>query len=95
MQTTTVVISLLGLLVVVLGYTTINLLFKVEKQEDVMMSYRKFFEVLLNKVVESDKKLKDVDTRGVFQSDDEVGSVFSQIKAIHDSLSNFFKVDNL
>jgi len=94
MQTTTVVISILGLLVVVLGYTTINLLFKVEKQEDVMMSYRKFFEVLLNKVVESDKKLKDVDSRGVFKSDDEVGSVFSQIKSIHDSLSNFFKVDN-
>lgn len=93
MQTTTVVISVLGLLVVVLGYTTINLLFKVEKQEDIISDYRKFFTFLNQKVIESDKKLKDADNRGIFASDDEVGSIFSEIKSIHDSLSNFFKVE--
>lgn len=80
-------------MVVVLGYATINLLFKCEKQEDVIEDYRKFFTLLSQKVIESDKKLKDADNRGIFSSDDEVGSIFSEIKSIHDSLSNFFKVE--
>lgn len=93
MTTTIVVISVLGLLVVVLGYTTINLLLKVEKQEDIINDYRQFFTLLNQKVIESDRKLKDADSRGIFASDDEVGSIFSEIKSIHDSLSNFFKVE--
>ena len=93
MYTTIVVISVLGLLVVVLGYTTINLLLKVEKQEDIISDYRQFFTLLNQKVIESDRKLKDADSRGIFASDDEVGSIFSEIKSIHDSLSNFFKVE--
>ena len=82
-----------GVVVVALGYTTINLLLKNERYEDVVDDYRTFFAALNQKVIESDKKLKDADTRGLFSSDDEVGSIFTEIKSIHDSLSNFFKVE--
>ena len=82
-----------GLVVVILGYTTINLLLKNERYEDVVQDYRQFFTALAQKVIESDKKLKDADQRGLFASDDEVGSIFMEVKSIHDSLSNFFKVE--
>lgn len=82
-----------GVVVVALLYATINLLLKNEKYEDVVADYRTFFAALNQKVVESDKKLRDADQRGLFASDDEVGSIFTEIKSIHDSLSNFFKVE--
>ena len=84
----------IGLVVVFLTYTTINLLLKNEKYEDLVVDYRSFFAALNQKVIESDKKLKDADSRGIFSSDDEVGSIFSEIRSIHDSLSNFFKVES-
>ena len=87
-------IILVGLVVVVLGYATINLLIKNERYEDLVDDYRSFFAALNQKVIESDKKLRDADNRGLFSSDDEVGSIFTEIKSIHDSLSNFFKVES-
>jgi len=87
------VLILTGLMVTILLYLTINLLVKNERYEDLVHDYRSFFSALNQKVVESDKKLKDADSRGLFSSDDEVGSIFSEIKSIHDSLSNFFKVE--
>jgi hypothetical protein len=37
----------------------------------------------------SDKKLKEVDAKGSFKSDDEVGFFFEQIKALQDILNSF------
>lgn len=82
-----------GVVVVALGFTTINLLLKNEKYEDVVQDYRAFFSALNQKVIESDGKLREADQKGLFSSDDEVGSIFTEIRSIHDSLANFFKVD--
>ena len=42
----------------------------------------------------SDKKLKEVDHKGSFESDDEVGFFFQEIKQIQETL-NAFKIKNL
>lgn len=88
-------------MVVILGYTTFNLLKKNEKQEDIISNQEKILSsylTYLNKmsdVVEiSDKKLKEVDRKGSFESDDEVGFFFQQIKQLQDVLNNF-KIKNL
>ena len=87
-------IIILGLMVVILGYTTFNLLKKNERQEDILSSYM----VYLNKISEiiemSDNKLKEVDARGHFQADDEVGFFFQSVKQIQEVLNNF-KIKNL
>lgn len=87
-------ILILGLAVVILGYTTFNLLKKNEKQEDILAGYM----VYLNKISEiiemSDNKLKEVDARGHFQADDEVGFFFQSVKQIQEVLNNF-KIKNL
>ena len=92
---------ILGLMVVILGYTTFNLLRKLEKQEDVinnqatiLASYLSYLNKISDIIEFSDKKLREVDHKGSFESDDEVGFFFKEIKQIQDTL-NQFKVKNL
>ena len=90
----TIVISILGVLVVVLGFTTFNLLRKNEKQEDILASYITYLDQLSRIIEVSDEKLKKIDERGIFKSDDEVGFMYEQIKELQRILSNF-RVDKL
>ena len=90
----TVVISILGVLVVVLGFTTFNLLRKNEKQEDILAGYVTYLDQLSRIIELSDEKLKKIDERGIFKSDDEIGFMFEQIKELQRILSNF-RVDKL
>jgi hypothetical protein len=92
---------ILGLMVVILGYTTFNLLRKLEKQEDainnqatILASYLSYLNKISDIIEFSDKKLKEVDHKGSFKSDDEVGFFFEEIKQIQSAL-NQFKVKNL
>ena len=54
----TIVISILSVLVVILGFTTFNLMKKVEKQEDVLAGYLVYLDRLSRTIEISDKKLK-------------------------------------
>jgi hypothetical protein len=78
-----------GILVVVLGYTTINLLIKLEKTEDIISSQKKFLESLFNNIIESEKKLGEIDKKEIFKSDDEIGWIFTEIRKIHQNIFNF------
>jgi len=82
-------IVILSLLVVVLGYTTYNLLRKNEKQEDILASYLNYLDRISRVIEVSDEKLKQIDSRGTFKSDDEVGFFFQQIKGLQDILNEF------
>ena len=90
----TIVISVLGVLVVVLGFTTFNLLRKNEKQEDILTGYVTYLDQLSRIIEISDVKLKKIDERGIFKNDDEIGFMFEQIKELQRILSNF-RVDKL
>lgn len=82
-------IVILSLLVVVLGYTTFNLLRKNEKQEDILAGYMTYLNKISDTIELADKKLKEVDSRGAFKSDDEVGFVFEQVKSVQKVLNTF------
>lgn len=84
---TTIVI--LGCLVVILGYTTFNLLKKNEKLEEITTVYENFTEELSEALVYSKEKLNEIDEREVFKSDDEIGWFFEQIKELQNLLDNF------
>ncbi len=89
-----IVTVILSLLVVILGYTTFNLLRKNEKQEDILMGYMSYLNKVSDIIEMSDKKLKEVDARESFKSDDEVGFFFESIKQIQ-SILNQFNIKNL
>ena len=90
----TIVISVLGVLVVVLGFTTINLLRKNEKQEDILAGYITYLDQFSRIIEISDEKLKKIDERGIFKSDDEIGFIFQQITDLQRILSKF-RIDKL
>jgi len=92
---------ILGVLVVILGFTTFNLLKKTEKQEDIIALRDEIlvsYQIYLNKISDiielSDKKLKEIDYKGSFESDDEIGFFFQSVKQLQETL-NVFKIKNL
>jgi hypothetical protein len=85
----TIALSVLSVLVVILGFTTYNLLKKNEKQEDIVVGYIEYLDRLSRTIEISDKKLKELDQNGVFKSDDEVGVIFKSILQIQDILNEF------
>ena len=84
-----ITITILSILVVILGYTTFNLLRKNEKQEDILVSYMGYLSKIDVAIRESDKKIKEIDERGSFKSDDEIGWFFTEIKKIQMILNEF------
>jgi hypothetical protein len=86
---TTIIISVLAVLVVILGFTTYNLLRKNEKQEDIVAGYLVYLDNLSRTIEVSDKKLKELDRGGVFEKDDEVGVIFQSILKIQEILNDF------
>jgi hypothetical protein len=89
-----ILVCILLVLVVVLSYTTFNLLRKNEKQEDILRGYMTYLNKFSEIIDYSHKKLKEVDAKGSFESDDEVGFFFQQIKALQEVLDTF-NVKNL
>ena len=84
---TTIVI--LSIIVVALGFTTINLLRKNEKQEDILLGYLKYLDNISRVIEVSDDKIKKTDIKGSFEGDDEVGHFFQTIKQIQEVLNDF------
>ena len=82
-------IIILALVVVILGYTTINLLFKNEKAEDIIVSQQKYISLISEIIKNSEKRLKEIDEKEVFKSDDEIGWFFNEIKKIQNILSQY------
>ena len=56
-----IIIGILGFSVVVLGFTTFNLLNKNEKAEDIIVSYQEFINNLSEEINKSDKRLEQID----------------------------------
>jgi len=90
METTAIIIiSVLGVLIVVLGFTTWNLLRKVEKTEDIIVNYNTYIEEYSKQLDIADKRLKQIDEKNLFKSDDEIGWFFDNLKRLQNDLSKF------
>ena len=90
----TIIISILGVGVVTLGFTTFNLLRKNEKQEDILTGYITYLDQFSRIIEFSDEKMKKIDEREIFKGDDEIGFMYEQIKELQKILSNF-RIDKL
>ena len=84
-----ITICILSVLVVILLFTTFNLLKKNEKQEDVLLGYMEYLDKLSRVIEASDEKIKEIDSRGIFENDDEVGFIYKEIKKLQKILSDF------
>ena len=93
--TTLYIIS--GILVgitIILSYIIINLLRKVEKYEDITVEQASYMTNISNLIKDSQKHLKNLDEKGVFQSDDEVGYFFDNLKKVQENFDMYQLSDN-
>ena len=84
-------IALIILIIVnlVLSYSTYNLMKKQETAEDILISYMGYLDSLSRIIEATDQQLKNLDYKGSFQSDDEIGFFFDSVKQIQDILNSF------
>ena len=62
----------------------------IEELENSNTEYYTFFQKLKEQVGESNSKLKQLDRLGSFESDDETGFIFEEMKDIFDNLNKGF-----
>ena len=84
-----VLLGVFSLLVLTLGFATVNLLRKLEKYEDIIINYDNYIIDLTKQVDYSTKRLKKIDEKGMFEGDDEIGWFFKNIKDIQTKLERF------
>ena len=84
-----IIISILSALVVVLAFSSFNLMKKNEKQEDILVEYMKWLNKIQKAIEVSDARLKKLDSQGRFDSDDEIGFFFKTVITIQDLLNKF------
>ena len=89
-----VIITILVVTLIVLAYIIRNLMLKVEAYEDVTQDQVRYLQNISNIIGESKQHLQNLDERGVFQSDDEVGEFFNQMKSVQEQLNNYMLPEN-
>ena len=89
-----IVLSVLVLVVLVLGYIIFNLNRKVVKQEEIInyqVGYLRNVAYLIN---ESKIYVEQLDEKGAFRSDDEVGVFFNFMKEIQETINEYRLPEN-
>jgi hypothetical protein len=84
-----ITIFILTVIIFISVYTNYNLLVKNEKYEDMVKKYEKHISDVSNVIEFSNDKLKEIDAREAFKSDDEIGWFFDQIKYLQTQLDDF------
>ena len=79
-------IILLVLLIICL-YIIYNLNRKTEQ-------YETWFESIREQVSDTNVKLNEIDVRGSFSSDDEIGFYFKYIQSMQDEISKYFNLES-
>ena len=84
-----ILLNIVTILACVFIYTTINLLKKNEKLEDVITSQQQYVDNLDETIKYCSNRVKEIDERGAFSSDDEIGWFFQEIKNLSSELEKF------
>ena len=90
-------ISILLILLIVSVYINVNLTKKFEKMEemaensvDILLENEKFLTELKNRVLSQQSYLRQLDRIGSFESDDETGYFFKEMKDIVNDIAIYF-----
>ena len=78
----TIATIILTIITTILCFALFNLLKKNESLED-------FITKQSDAVNECDKRLKEIDDKGIFYADDQIGFFFKEVKKIQEALNEF------
>ena len=83
-------LSIILAVVVVTSFFIIrNLLKQIEKLEDIQTEYENFITKQSEAINTCDQRLKQIDDRGIFSGDDQIGWFWDDIKKIQEALNEF------
>ena len=80
-----ITLGIFVILTIALSYAVYNLLLKQEQLEDWVEDY-------IDRINEVNRKIRQIDYKGYFEVDDEVGQVFEQLKEEVQSLEELTEV---
>lgn len=84
-----ILLILITLVALVFGYTTWNLHRKVARQEDIIEYQVGYLRKVAYLISESKIYVEQLDEKGTFRSDDEVGVFFNFMKEIQDTINAY------
>ena len=87
--------------IIILAITTLigaiairNLMIKVERYEDITVDQTKYLQNISELIKDSQKHLKDLDEKGIFEGEDEVGYFFNQMMNVQKELDRYMLPQN-
>jgi hypothetical protein len=86
----TILLWVLGIhLIEIIGVLGFLLIRKNKKLEQLVSEQQQYIDVFSSIIENSNNRLKEIDSRGMFAADDEIGWFFEQIKEIQNILNDF------
>ena len=81
-----IITIILGIIAIFFGIVTFYALRRINEYENIILN--------ISNIIESIKlQLKTIDDKGTFESDDEVGFFFQEIKQLGNDLNNLFETE--
>ena len=87
--TTIILINVCILIFGVIFYVIWNLMRKNEKLEDAITKRDEYIDAMSILMSESNRKIKEIDSKQIFESDDEIGWFFKGIKEIQELINEY------
>ena len=84
------ILSIIITAVVIISFFIIrNLTLKNEKLEDIRTEYENFISKQSEAIEACDQRLKQIDNKGIFYADDQIGWFFKEVQKIQEALNEF------
>lgn len=80
---------ILGGIILILLFFCINLFINADKLEEINLLKDNYISKIQDAIYFSEKKLEEIDEKGAFKSDDEIGWFFENIKYIQSKLNEY------
>ena len=74
------IVYILSSIIAILLYVSINTFRKLERSDDTVLQLLDRHNALKTRIAETIVYMKEIDSKGGFESDDEVGTVFDALK---------------
>ena len=90
MTVTTIILINVGILIFgIIFYIIWNLMRKNERLEDALNQRDQYIDTMSTIMSESNRKIKEIDSKQIFESDDEIGWFFKGIKEIQALINEY------
>ena len=86
------IVSILSSIIAILLYVSINMFRKLERSDDTVLQLLDRHNALKTRIAETIVYMKEIDSKGGFESDDEVGTVFDALKKELELLEDIYDI---